>query len=68
MHDQRVERGAPLGGVDRGDRLAPGRIGGEAVDGFGRHGDRARVRDQLRGACDRGGRIREAFGVQGPIP
>ena len=39
MRDQRIERGPPLGGVDRGDGAVVGRVGGEAIDRLGRHGD-----------------------------
>src|SRR3712207_8115321 len=36
MHDQRVEARPPLGRIDSRHRLLARRIGGEAVDGFGR--------------------------------
>ena len=36
MGDQRVERGAALGGVEPRDRLAVGRVGAEPVDRLGR--------------------------------
>ena len=41
MGDERIDRRPLLGGVDRRDRLVRGRVGGEAVDGFRRHGDEA---------------------------
>ena len=40
MDDQRIEARPALGLVDARDRLAIGRVGGEAVDGLGRHRDR----------------------------
>ena len=41
MDDQRVEFGASLGREHAGDGAVVGRIGAEAVDGFGREGDEA---------------------------
>ena len=44
MDDQRVEARPALGRVDPRDRLGIGGVGGEAVDGLGRHRDRLPAR------------------------
>ena len=41
MGDERVDRRPLLGGVDRRDRRIRGRVGGQAVNRLGRHGDEA---------------------------
>ena len=53
MDDQRIEARAALGGVDARDRFGIGGVGGEAVDGLGRHRDRLAGEDQPRGFGDR---------------
>ena len=53
VHDQRIEPGAPLGLVDRENRIRIGRIAAQAVDGFGRKcADLSRAQ-QLCGLGDR---------------
>ena len=56
VQDQRVEGRAVLGGEDAGDGAVVGRVGAEAVDGFGREGDEAagRAGRRRRGRCRRG--------------
>ena len=54
MDDQRVEGRAALGGVDARDGGGVGGVGGEAVDGLGRHRDRLAGEDQPRRFGDRG--------------
>ena len=54
VRDQGIEAGPLLGGVDAGDRLAAGRVGAEAVDGFGRKGDESASADEFRGAVQSG--------------
>lgn len=39
MNDERIELGPSLGGENTRYGLIAGRVGGEAVDGFSRHGD-----------------------------
>ena len=53
MDDQRVEARAALGGIDARDRFGVGGVGGEAVDGLGRHRDRLAGEHQPRGFGDR---------------
>ena len=50
MHDQRVEAGPPLGGIDASHRICIARIPAKAVDRLGREGDQRTVRQQ-RGGC-----------------
>ena len=53
VHDQRVVGGPALGGEDLRDRGVIVGTRGQAVHGFGRHGDQAALRQQLRGLLDR---------------
>jgi hypothetical protein len=53
VDDQRIEARAALGGVDARDRFGIGGVGGEAVDGLGRHRDRLAGEDQPRRLGDR---------------
>jgi hypothetical protein len=39
MHDQGIEARTSLGEKDCANRGGVGRIGGQAIDGLGRHGD-----------------------------
>ena len=63
MDDQRVEARPALGGVDARDRLAVGGVGGEAVDGLGRHRDQLAGADQPRRLGDRLGAVGQDAGV-----
>ncbi|MEA3042375.1 MAG: hypothetical protein QOH47_213 [Sphingomonadales bacterium] len=63
MDDQRIEARPPLGLVDPRDGLAVGRVGGEAVDGLGRHRHRLPGGDQPRRLGDRLGSISQDAGV-----
>jgi len=63
MDDERVEGRPALGLVDARDRFAIGRVGGEAVDGLGRHRHDATVGDQPRRRGDRLWSIRQDAGV-----
>ena len=67
MHDQRIELWPPLGGEDRGDSLAVGRVGTEAIDRLGRECDQTAVA-QNRGRafdCARVGGLNVSNGVHG---
>jgi hypothetical protein len=63
MDDQRIEARPALGLVDPRDCLAIGGVGGEAVDGFGRHRHGLPGGDQPRGLGDRFGSFRQDAGV-----
>ena len=63
MDDERIEARTALGFVDAGDRFAVGRVGGEAVDGLGRHRDGLAGRDQPRRFGDRRRAIGQDAGV-----
>src|SRR3984885_7206743 len=61
MGDERVDRGPLLGGVDRRDRGVRGRVGREAIDRLGRHGDEAAGAKTCGRCGDRlGARLRQA--------
>ena len=49
MDDQRVEARPAFGRVDARYRFRIGRIGGQAVNGLGRNGDRFARKNQARG-------------------
>ena len=53
VDDQRVEARPALGGVDARDGFGIGGVGGEAVDGLGRHRDRLAGQHQPRRFGDR---------------
>jgi len=63
VDDQRVEARSSLGFIDARDGLAIGRVGRQAVDGFGRDGDGPAFGDQPRRFRDRFGSIRQDAGV-----
>jgi hypothetical protein len=52
VHDQRIEAWSSLGFVNAGDRFGIGRVGGQAVDSFGRDADWLAGNDRLRGFGD----------------
>jgi hypothetical protein len=53
MHDQRIERGPPLGREDARHCVGVRRVGGQPVDGLRRHGHESAPPQKRRGACDR---------------
>jgi hypothetical protein len=53
MNDQGVERRSSLGFVNAGNCLSIGRIGGQAINCLGRHGDGFALKDQPGGFGDR---------------
>jgi hypothetical protein len=53
MHDQRIERGPPLGREDARHCVGVRGVGGQPVDGLRRHGHESAPPQKRRGACDR---------------
>ena len=59
VDDQGIEAGPTLGRVDARDGVGVGSVGGEAVDGLGRHRDRLAGEHEPRGLGDRLGTERK---------